>query len=185
MNEEIWVNIIGYEGLYLVSDRGRIKSLARIKHNGHGNYVQKGRVLTSHVRGKGYLCVTLTNYNKERRTVSVHRIAVHSFSGDDGGGLEVRHIDGDPKNNNYSNLCYGTHRENMEDMVKHGNSTYGERSSSAKLTDSDVRDILSMKGSCTQKKIAEKFNVSAPHVSRIFSGKYWSHISKSMDIGLE
>lgn len=101
---EIWRDVVGYEGLYQVSNLGRIKSSSKIltQNNGHS----------------GYLTKTLFKKGKYK-TFYVHKIVANSWIGESGwkiNGLEINHIDGNKRNNNINNLELVTRRENM----KHG-----------------------------------------------------------------
>lgn len=51
----LWKEVAGYEGLYLVSDEGKIFSLPRIVSNGQGEYMREGRILKPGLQGKDEL----------------------------------------------------------------------------------------------------------------------------------
>lgn len=57
---------------------------------------------------------------------NLHRLVLETFIGPCPKGMECRHLDGNPENNNIKNLCWGTHSENMKDMFKHGRSNKGK-----------------------------------------------------------
>ena len=63
---EIWKDIPGYEGLYRISNLGRVKSLSRPMWNGKAWWKSTERMLTAHKRGKGneYIYVNLKKNNK-------------------------------------------------------------------------------------------------------------------------
>jgi hypothetical protein len=94
--DEEWRDIVGYEGLYQVSNMGRVKSLAR-----------KGKVKTfilkQHFTPTGYLLVTLTKKLK-RKTFRTHQLVVNCFIPLMEGKNEINHIDEDKSNNKLSNL---------------------------------------------------------------------------------
>lgn len=73
-------------------------------------------------------------------------------------------------------LSWKTHRENISDMVDHGTRAFGEQCGSSKLTETQVREIISMRGTMTHRKIAAKFGLSQSHVTRILNGKMWGHL---------
>jgi hypothetical protein len=56
-------------------------------------------------------------------------------------GMQVRHLDGDTMNCRAGNLAYGTHKENQEDKVRHGTSSYGEKNPRAKLTAEQAKAV--------------------------------------------
>lgn len=109
MNEvtERWLPVVDYEGLYEVSDLGRVCSLRR------------GIILKPTLTKLGYLRVE-PYANGKGRKVMVHCLVAVAFHGPCPPGLEVRHLDGDSQNNAASNLAYGTPSENCRDMVLHG-----------------------------------------------------------------
>ncbi len=120
MTEE-WRPVIGYEGLYEVSDLGRVRSLDRVVLRSNGApHPWKGQILKPSAHPKnGHLSVRL--YQSDRgRTLEVHRLVGEAFLGPLPPGRETRHFDGDPANNRVRNLVYGTKSENNDDRVRHG-----------------------------------------------------------------
>ena len=75
----------------------------------------------------GHLRVSLIDDFGAKRAMSVHRLVLLAFAGPCPKGMECRHLDGNPQNNNFSNLCWGTHQENMDDRVRHGTLACGDR----------------------------------------------------------
>lgn len=76
-------------------------------------------------KGKGRILKTVTNQGYEQiafygKTRKVHSLVTEAFLGPRPEGLVVRHLDGDHSNNNIDNLRYGTHAENVADMIRHG-----------------------------------------------------------------
>lgn len=116
---EEWRPIPGYEGLYEVSDRGRVRSLDRtIQRNGRSHRI-RGVVLAQSSTGPGYRHVSLRSGGRAF-TQLVHRAVLLAFVGPCPTGMESRHLDGEPDNNVPSNLAWGTHSENNRDRVRHG-----------------------------------------------------------------
>lgn len=117
MPEERWLPAVGHEVHYEVSDRGRVRSVPRtlVYRDGRVRF-WPGKVLKpSFTRGRLYSRVAL---NSELWTV--HQFVAATFLGPTPPGLEILHRDGDPTNNAVSNLHFGTHSENMHDVVRHG-----------------------------------------------------------------
>lgn len=105
MNKEIWKDIIGYEGLYQVSNMGRVKSL-------NYNHTGTERVLKA-IKGKyGYLKVNLYKDGKKKPHY-VHRIVAQTFIPNPNNLSEVNHMDERPENNMAENLEWVSHKENI------------------------------------------------------------------------
>lgn len=118
MSEE-WRPVVGWEGLYEVSDAGQVRSLPRRVRGGGGSHaIRGGRVLRQSSDDQGYRTVSLSNSGTH--TGHVHRLVLEAFAGPMPDGLEVRHLDGNPANNARTNLAYGTGAENWADRRRHG-----------------------------------------------------------------
>lgn len=114
--KEEFRDIPNYEGLYQVSDLGRVKSLSRTVWIPSRSCYKtiKGRFLTKSDRGNGYLRVCLCLNGKEK-TKHVHQLVAIAFLNHkpDGFNIVVDHIDGDKHNNHLSNLQLLTTRQNL------------------------------------------------------------------------
>lgn len=104
---EIWKDVIGYEGLYQVSNLGRVKSLIANK------------LLRPSDNGNGYLVVGLSK-NCDRRQHTVHRLVAKSFLPNKYGLPQVNHIDGDKSNNCIENLEWCNNSHNMKHAYRLG-----------------------------------------------------------------
>lgn len=113
-DEERWRPVPGYEGLYDVSDHGRVRS-----HHREPN------TLLRQSKTPRYLTVGLAK-NGERRMWHVHRLVLLAFVGPLPEGMQSRHLDGDETNNHLSNLTYGTVSQNVLDKVRHGTYRNGQ-----------------------------------------------------------
>ncbi len=102
---EQWRPIPGWEGLYQVSDHGRVRSL------------RTGKILKAGMNRRHRHVALCSGGGKSFR---VHRLVMEAFVGPLPEGMEVRHLDDDPDNNRLSNLVYGTRSENMLDRVRNG-----------------------------------------------------------------
>ncbi len=96
---------------YMASYHGDVWSRARA--------TTRGGLLRQNADDEGRMYVNLTR-DGEQKVRRVHQLVMEAFVGPCPPGLEVRHLDGDPANNCLENLKYGTHEENMQDMVRHG-----------------------------------------------------------------
>ena len=107
--QEIWKDIKGYEGLYQVSNLGRVKRLRFINKNTN---IEKERIKSQKIRKDGYLEVALYK-NGKGKSIQVHRIVAKTFIPNIENKAQVNHIDGNKKNNNVSNLEWVLGSENM------------------------------------------------------------------------
>lgn len=169
MNEEIWKDVVGYEGVYSVS------SLGRVRRDVRGGAAVPGRILRASPLRRGHLIVSLYGGSGPKKPY-VHRLVACAFLGPPPSSRhEVAHNDGNPSNNHASNLRWATHADNMSDMIAHGTSTRGSRQRMAKLTDADVRAIRMRyaAGGVTQKDLAREFGVMRQTVSKVVTRFSW------------
>lgn len=130
---EIWRNVVGYEGLYMVSNFGRVKSFYGIGE----------RLLTPSVNKSGYQYTVLTDKNKIRKSLKVHTLVARAFLPNPENKPVVHHRDSNRANNRVNNLEWVTHRENTAYAVQNGSYDKPDSCASprAKLTADDVRYI--------------------------------------------
>lgn len=108
---EIWKDVVGFEGRYQVSNKGNVKSLRFLSHNG-----EKLMKLSNH--HSGYLIVQLGKH--PAKTYLVHQLVAQAFIPPIEGKKIVNHIDGDKHNNCIDNLEWVTHKENAEHAIRTG-----------------------------------------------------------------
>lgn len=112
MSEE-WRDIKNYEGMYQVSNMGRVKSLERkVPHKGGGERTVKERILKPGIDTHGYMSVVLCIDGK-KRTLVVHRLVCEAFHEKLEGKQEVNHINEDKTDNRSCNLEWCSRRENV------------------------------------------------------------------------
>lgn len=118
---EEWREVPDSNGIYEVSNLGRVRSLDRYVYAGPkaGRRIAKGKILQQQVDDLGRCKVGLVGMEKENWRV--HRLVAIAFLGlPDDPTLEVCHIDGNASNNALSNLRWDTRSSNNYDLVKHG-----------------------------------------------------------------
>lgn len=172
-NDEVWKEIIGYEGIYSVSSHGRIR-----RDVGYKGLCKTGRILKASTNNWGYLTIGLHAY-KKRKTFRVNRLVAINFINIDHTGLEVNHKDGNKLNNHISNLEFVTSSENQKHSYRLGNrkknNSRGESIGTAKLKKKEILFIrkLYAKGGMSQQKIANMFNVTQTTIGLIVRKLRW------------
>lgn len=116
--EEIWKDVIGYEGLYQISNYGNIKSLKKWIRQ-YNKYINKEKLLKPCVNKIGYYVVVLYK-NKNKRSHLLHRLIAEAFIPNPENKPQINHIDGNKMNYNISNLEWCTQSENMIHAFKNG-----------------------------------------------------------------
>jgi len=159
---EIWKDIYNYDGLYAVSNYGKIKNCKR-------NLIRKLQKSKS-----GYLSVEL-NKNGVAKIFRVHRLVAYSFISKTIEENQINHINGIKTDNRVENLEWCTCSENHKHAYKIGlKSKKGEKHHMCKLKNNDIFLIRKMyKSGILQRNIANTFNVSRQHISAIINFKTW------------
>lgn len=160
---ENWRNVVGYEGLYEVSDLGRVRN------------ARTGVIKEPTFRKDAGYSRPFLNIWKEgkQKIMRPHTLVLTAFVGPRPKGKEGCHNDGNTNNNALSNLRWDTRKANQADRVRHGTTNRGERCGTHKLTLEQVRAIRL--DTRPQKTIAEEYGVRAPAISRIKTGARWGH----------
>lgn len=129
--EEIWKDVVGYEGLYLISNLGRVKSVTRKTPDGR---TISGKIMSPYLNNGGYFMITLSMFNKKKRLL-IHRLVASTFIPNPDNKPQVNHIDENKQNNCVNNLNWMTNKENQE----HGTRTDRQaKSRSLLITDGNA-----------------------------------------------
>lgn len=161
-----------YDGLkYRAWSNGKIMGLGRKKY------------LKTRINKDGYEEVTLGCPRHRRSRVKVHRIIamLFVFNDDPQRKNEVNHKDFNRLNNDYSNLEWTTHKENVDYSVKRGRYGRGQHTGvlngRARLNDKDVADIRrQIANGCTTAEIARAYNVGWSTIHNIKQGNTWKEV---------
>lgn len=117
---EIWIDVKGFEGLYQVSNQGRLRSLDRpVKQRNNSIQVKKGKLIAQSENNKGYPLSNMSKGNK-RYSRATHRLVAEAFIPNPENKPQVNHIDGDKENNNVDNLEWVTAKENTKHAIENG-----------------------------------------------------------------
>ncbi|MDR6511439.1 hypothetical protein J2792_002311 [Novosphingobium capsulatum] len=185
IKEEIWKPIIGFEGVYEISDSGNVRALDRVMQSGRWGHVsRKGGPIKAKIDQNGRPCVGL-RINGKRIYKHISILVCEAFHGPRPSlRHQVAHFpDPDPKNNVPNNLRWATSLENHNDRRIHGTTPVGEKNCFAILNESEVRKIRELYRPGrpyhpgNHKEIAKHFNICPGHVQAIASRRAWGHVA--------
>lgn len=175
---EVWKDVKGFEGLYQVSNTGKVKSLPRMElitgRHEEPYYRKRAEKLLSQRNGV-YKNVNLYRGSEPSNRL-VHRLVAEAFMPNPLGMPEVNHLDGDKFNNHLDNLEWA----DREGNAKHScHKTTGSKCGTSKLKEVDVYEIaqLLLEGQLTQKEIGEMYNISNHAIFRIKAGYNWAWLT--------
>lgn len=172
---EIFKDIPGYEGIYQVSDNGKVKALSVLKYWGRVKQKRREVIFKPTVRKHGYAEVVL--YGEKRRNYGVHRLVAITFIPNPNNKPQVNHIDGNKLNNHVSNLEWATAQEQADHAISLSLvNSVGENNPNSKLTKDQVLEIRSLKGKFTHNELSKMFNVHPGAIQKIQLRIAWKHI---------
>jgi len=117
---EVWKDVVNYEGLYQVSNLGRVKSCGKyVKHSKGGERLLKEKIRSLASDKNGYVVVDLYK-NGKGKIYKVHRLVASSFINNEENKPQVNHINGVKNDNSEINLEWSTNSENQKHAFKIG-----------------------------------------------------------------
>lgn len=161
MKDEIWKDIQNYEGIYQISNLGRVKSLQRFKNNQYNTYLIKEKILKLRKTKFGYYEIKL-NKNNLSKVYKVHRLVAQAFLDDYNENLQVNH-----KDENKLNNCV----ENLEMCNSKYNCNYGTRNDKIRkpIIQLDKNDnIIKIWESAS--KIEKELGIKQPNIIAVCKG---------------
>ncbi len=172
---EKWKPVVGYEGLYEVSDNGNVRGCDRLRSDGRHSI--KSKIRKASVRN-GYKIVLLCK-GGIKTCFTVHKLVAEAFFGKQP-GKQVNHKDGNKFNNTLDNLEWTTPRENTQHayangLVKHYK---GESSPNAKLNDELVKQarLEYVPRKVTGAILANRYGVNKGTLMDAIKRRTWVHI---------
>lgn len=155
--KEIWKDITGYEGLYQVSNYGKVKSLKRTINLKNCKYSKKENILKTYTN-RGYIQIGLCK-NGKRVTKKVHRIVAETFTANPYNNPCVNHIDGNKENNCVKNLEWCNYKENSIHYVKNFSKDRYSKIKSKKVYQYDINNTFIREWKSV-KEIHKELNIS-------------------------
>lgn len=157
---EEWRDVPGWSG-YMASSLGRVRSHKRVVRH----------VLAPRAHGP-YLSLVLSESRENHHRRTIHRIVCETFHGPAPHGLVARHLNGNPHDNRAANLAWGTPRENVRDMFRHGHGQQNESHWNARLTDEQVEALRAdFNTGMGRAALAAKYGISSGHTYDITTGR--------------
>ena len=174
MCNEIWKDIEGYEGLYQVSNLGRVKSLEKIR----GVQFQKEKILIPQTIKGGYLRIGLSKNGKSTKFL-IHRLVAEAFIPKH---FTVNHKDGNKTNNSLDNLEWVSQKENNIHAYQTGLKPHGTQRKDAKLNEQQIKEIRSNyipnDRNYSTRSLAQKYGVHPSIIQRVVNNKAYKNITQ-------
>ena len=165
---EVYKDIIGYEGLYQISNYGNLKN------------VKRGTIKSNRALNKGYIKTVLHKCGV-RKHFLMHRLVAQAFIPNPLNKPEVNHKNGNKKDNRLSNLEWCTSKENIIHAIDNGfRSSVGKNNVKAKITEKDVVAIRRLSIVRPIKELAKAFNLSASQVYKIVQRNTWKNVDEGV-----
>ena len=173
-------DVAGYEGLYAITNDGRVWSYPKEWVSSRVKLSHNGKWLKVSFNPLGYPQVHLTK-NGKRDNYSIHRLVALTHIPNPLSLPEVNHIDGNKLNNNIDNLEWCTSSYNIKHAIRNGlrSVARGEMQKNHKLTDDMVKEIRRLyKGqNITQGVLARKYGVSRRLIGFVVNYQIWQHVA--------
>ena len=162
MKKEEWKEISGYEGLYFVSDLGRVK-----------NRMGKILKLYTNIHRKNYVQVSLCK-NAIHKNFKIYRLVAQAFIPNKENKPQINHKNGDKSDNTCKNLEWVNQSENTAHAIKIGLTPKWEKHPSAKLTRKKVLEIRNKFANGTKATdLMKKYKMSQTVIYMIINNQLW------------
>lgn len=166
---EVWRDVVEYEGVYQVSNFGRVKRIKRARG------AKFGGILSQHTDPKSLEKKVVLSKDSKPKVHRVHRLVAFAFLGSPPTERHVvAHGDGNASNNRLANLRWATRSENSFDQVLHGTNVGKYHGRKSALSDEQVTAILLDKRS--HEEVAKDFNLSPGTVGQIRRRETHKHV---------
>lgn len=168
--KELWLPVVGFEGLYEVSNFAQVRSLRAWRGVSR-------RLMSPYHHNNGYPMVDLY-VNGVRKKCTVHQLVMEAFVGPRPEDMHIRHGEAGQRCSYLSNLSYGTSSDNNGvDKRRDGTDNRGEKHNMVKVTESQVVEI---RARCAtgemQKDLALEYGLTTSALNCIVLRKSWKHV---------
>lgn len=175
MDNEIWVPVNNFNGLFDISNMGNVRSYRTIGRSINTSIVPSN--ISPCIDGRGYLNFTASNKPDNKIVLLIHRQVAMHFIANPNNYKIVRHLNDIKSDNRVCNLAWGTYRDNRADAIKNGkNITQKGKSAASRKLDEVIVNIIfnSDKNNC---ELGREYGVSEATISKIKLGRTWNRIT--------
>lgn len=164
---------------YAITKDGKV--WVKVRYDKHGRKAG-GRWLKPQTISRGGHQYVALYVGGQKRIRLIHRLVLETYIGPCPKGMECRHLNGNPMDNQLDNLKWGTKSENTQDSLRHGThrsvNQSGEKNTNAKISNQKRRLIIYQysTGLFTQSELARMYGLSPATILDLVSGKAWPHI---------
>lgn len=171
----------GFNG-YFINIKGEVFSRWRNGPGSHCGLTNPLRKLITPINPDGYLVAGIKKTGGTFSTYFVHVLLLIAFVGPKPKGHVTRHLNGNPQDNDLTNIVWGTPKQNYEDALRHGTIGPGELSPRSKLTVRKVKEIREKykgpnargrKIGPTHLELSQEYGVCPSTIAWIIKGTFW------------
>jgi hypothetical protein len=177
--QEIWKDVVGFEGLYKVSNLGNVIGAGKSWVWGMYNNITTRPESESKksIDTCGYYQVWLSKNGRGKHYL-VHRLIAKAFLDNPENKKDVNHKNGNKLDNVLDNLEWATRSENIIHAFKNNlkKPSSGSKHGMSRLKEDDVLKIRELVGKHTKLELAEMFGVGRRNINNIVNYKSWTHI---------
>lgn len=174
---EEWKDVVGWEGLYQISNMGRVKSLSRWRNCAHVGHFRKSKIMKIYPDSRDKYLSTILMSNDIKIYVLVHRLVATAFVPNPLNLPQVNHKFGITWDNRASELEWMTKSQNIQHAFDTGLKIglRGEKNGNSKLTQRQVDEIRAkyIPYIYTKKMLAKEYKINIRNIAHILDNEMW------------